>query len=235
MEEGAVDEVAGEYSYTLEYNGEENGYSIHKLTITSPEGETKEIADDFTYFDVEGDELQAELESWFHKGMGVADASVGESFDPQAEQSREEEAYDKLITAYENSEEDLAEVLGMSMEQLDQEMTEYAMDHNLHMDDDRDSIVQGYIEQLVDDADWKDQGEPDQELTDDLNRLRKLSGLEEQSTKTVNGMTVMSDGSPLSFSDWRSETERETGHPMKRPPEEQKRDYQMYLNRCGDK
>ena len=74
-----LEESAGEYTYTLEYNGEEQGYSIHKLTITSPEGETKEIADDFTYFDVEGDELQAELESWFHKGMGVADASVNEA------------------------------------------------------------------------------------------------------------------------------------------------------------
>ena len=76
-----MEENAGEYSYTLEYNGESNGYSIHKLTITSPEGETKEIADDFTYFDVEGDELQAELESWFHKGMGVADASANESIE----------------------------------------------------------------------------------------------------------------------------------------------------------
>ena len=72
------EDETGEYSYTLEYNGEENGMSKHKLSITSPEGETKEIADDFTYFDVEGDELQAELESWFHKGMGVADASVDE-------------------------------------------------------------------------------------------------------------------------------------------------------------
>lgn len=79
MEEDDSINEAGEYSYTLEYNGESNGYSIHKLTITSPEGETKEIADDFTYFDQEGDELQAELESWFHKGMGVADASVDES------------------------------------------------------------------------------------------------------------------------------------------------------------
>jgi len=76
-----VEEGVGEYSYTLEYNGEENGYAKHKLTITSPEGETKEVADDFTYFDVEGDELQAELESWFHKGMGVADASVDEAVD----------------------------------------------------------------------------------------------------------------------------------------------------------
>ena len=77
----SIEENAGEYSYTLEYNGEENGMSKHKLSITSPEGETKEIADDFTYFDVEGDELQAELESWFHKGMGVADASANESIE----------------------------------------------------------------------------------------------------------------------------------------------------------
>ena len=70
----SIEEGAGEYSYTLEYNGEENGYSKHKLTITSPEGETKEVADDFTYFDTENpEELQAELESWFHKGHGVGD------------------------------------------------------------------------------------------------------------------------------------------------------------------
>ena len=72
----SIEENAGEYSYTLEYNGEENGYSKHILTITNPEGESKVVGDDFTYFDQEGDELQAELESWFHKGMGVADASV---------------------------------------------------------------------------------------------------------------------------------------------------------------
>ena len=69
----SIEEGAGEYSYTLEYNGEEQGYSIHKLAITSPEGETKEVADDFTYFDAEGDELQAELESWFKNGHGVGD------------------------------------------------------------------------------------------------------------------------------------------------------------------
>jgi len=104
----AVEEGAGEYSYTLEYNGEENGYSKHKLTITSPEGETKEVADDFTYFDVEGDELQAELESWFHKGMGVADASVDEAVegkncgcgkDPCETYGKVEETADKAIQA----------------------------------------------------------------------------------------------------------------------------------------
>ena len=82
---------------------------------------------------------------------------------PFGEPSQEEEQYNLLITAYENSEEDLAEVLGLSMQELDQEMTEFAMDHNLHMDDDRDEVVQGYIEQVVDNADYKDHGEPAKE------------------------------------------------------------------------
>jgi cytidyltransferase-like protein len=69
--DGPQDE--GEYSYTLEYNGERNGYTVHKLSITSPEGETKEVADDFTYFETEEQDIQAELESWFHKGHGVGD------------------------------------------------------------------------------------------------------------------------------------------------------------------
>jgi hypothetical protein len=77
---------------------------------------------------------------------------------PYGEPSQEEEMYNKLITAYENGEEDLAEVLGMSMEELDQEMSEYARDHNLHMDDDRDEVAQGYIEDVVHNADFKDYG-----------------------------------------------------------------------------
>ena len=72
---------AGEYTYTLELNGESQGYTTHTLTITSPEGESKVVADDFTYFEVEGDELQAELHSWFNMGHGVGDESVQEADD----------------------------------------------------------------------------------------------------------------------------------------------------------
>ena len=98
---------------------------------------------------------------------------------PFSEPSREEEQYNTLITAYENGEEDLAEVLGLSMQELDQEMTEFAMDHNLHMDDDRDEVVHGYIEQVVDSADYKDHGEPEmaQEHIDALEELKKMAGL----------------------------------------------------------
>lgn len=70
----SIEENAGEYSYTLEYNGEgPSGYSKHILTITSPEGESKVVADDFTYFEPEEQDMQAELESWFKYGHGVGD------------------------------------------------------------------------------------------------------------------------------------------------------------------
>jgi hypothetical protein len=92
---------------------------------------------------------------------------------PFGEPSQEEMMYDKLITAYENGEEDLAEVMGMSMEELDDEMSEYARDHNLHMDDDRDEVAHGYIEDVVHNADYKDHGEPDYEMEE----IKKLAGL----------------------------------------------------------
>ena len=94
---------------------------------------------------------------------------------PEGEPSQEEEMYNKLITAYENGEEDLAEVMGMSMEELDAEMSEYARDHNLHMDDDRDEVVHGYIEDTVHNADFKDYGSA---MYDEaLEELKKMAGL----------------------------------------------------------
>jgi hypothetical protein len=49
----------------------------------------------------------------------------------------------------------------MSDQELDQEITEYGMEHGLHADDDRDDIIQGVIEQIVDNM--------DEGLTDDTN------------------------------------------------------------------
>ena len=90
-----------------------------------------------------------------------------ESFDPQAEQSREDQAYDELVDAYDKGGEDgLCKAIGCSSRELDQEMSEFARDHNLHMDDDRDEIIHGYIEQLVDNADWKDHGEYEESINE---------------------------------------------------------------------
>jgi hypothetical protein len=178
---------AGEYTYTLELNGESQGYTTHTLTITSPEGESKVVADDFTYFEVEGDELQAELHSWFNMGHGVGDEGLGEadgpedqeeSFDPAMEPSHYDSEFERMYAAYENGgEPELAEFLGMSDRELDQEMTEYAMDHNLHMDDDRDEVIQGYLEQLIDNADHKDMGAQMAQYESQLVQLKKLAGI----------------------------------------------------------
>jgi len=135
------------------------------------------------------------------QNAGLIDAEpeepeMEESFDPDFEPSREEEEYNRLISAYEQGEEELAKAMGMSLEQLDQEMTEFAMDRGLHMDDDRDEVVQGYIEDVINNADYKDHGEQDfdpqdAEMMDSIENtsnkaleaavleLKKLAGIEE--------------------------------------------------------
>ena len=94
-----LEEEAGEYSYTLEYNGERSGYTIHKLTITSPSGESKEVADDFTYFEPEEQDMQAELESWFKHGHGVGDE--------QDESINEDEEVTKDVVGHTDNEPDM--------------------------------------------------------------------------------------------------------------------------------
>ena len=109
----------------------------------------------------------------------MASKDYDESFDPSAEQSREEEAYENLMNALDSGgEEAYAKACGLSMEELDQQMTEISMDLNLHMDDDRDEIIHRHAEDLVDNADWKDHGEP--EVDEDIQRMRDLAGIKEK-------------------------------------------------------
>jgi hypothetical protein len=155
----------GEYSYTLEYNGESSGYAVHKLTITSPEGETKEVADDFTYFDDDEGEMQDQLASWFNHGHGIGDSPDGYQNDPSTQEGLEKESfdpmneptkYDAAMEVYDNGDEPaLAEYLGMSDMEFDQEINEYGAIHALHADDDREEIIQGVVEELISNADDK--------------------------------------------------------------------------------
>ena len=64
-------------------------------------------------------------------------------------------------------EEEYAKACGLSMEELDLEMSEISRDLNLHMDDDRDEIIQRHAEDTVDSADWKDHGEMDHDVNED--------------------------------------------------------------------
>lgn len=143
-----------------------------------------------------------------------------ESFDPRAEQSREDQAYDELVDAYDKGGEDgLCKAIGCSSRELDHEMSEYARDHRLHMDDDRDEIIHGYIEQLVDDADWKDHGEMDydRDMEEDLDRMRELAGIEERKIQIAPKFEYDDEqGYDENFSLWfaevQSERRREKDH-----------------------
>ena len=123
-------------------------------------------------------------------------AMAEESFDPRAEQSREDQAYDELMDAYEKGgEEELCKEIGCTMEELSDEIEEICREKGLHPDDDRDECIQIHVEELVDNADWKDHGEMDYDpedldveeaITDTsskaldsaMDELRKLAGLD---------------------------------------------------------
>jgi len=123
------------------------------------EGKMKDVIIDAQQMSKE--EFDAQYKGDFDYDEIIADYPVeqDESFDPAMEPSHADTEFERIYTAYENGgEPELAEYLGMSERDLDMEMSEYARDHNLHMDDDRDDVIQGWIEQLIDNADHKDMG-----------------------------------------------------------------------------
>ena len=93
---------------------------------------------------------------------------------PFGEPSQEDQMYQDLMDAYEKGgEEALADELKISIEELSDEIDEYGREHGLHSDDDRDEIIQGYVEDVVHNADFKDHGEYDYEMEE----IKKLAGL----------------------------------------------------------
>ena len=81
------------------------------------------------------------------------------------------------------------------MEELSDEIEEICREKGLHPDDDRDECIQMHVEELVDNADWKDHGGMDYDpedldveeavidtsskaLDSAMDELRKLAGLD---------------------------------------------------------
>jgi hypothetical protein len=170
-----ANEVIQDYITLVVDKGIEGAKEYVEQQNREPEGaplESKGAKPD--YIDIDGDGDKEEPMKKAVKDKKKKD----ESFDASAEQSREEEAYEDLMNALQSGgEEAYAEACGLSMEELDQEMGEISRDLNLHMDDDRDEIIQRHAEDTVDSADWKDHGEP--AVDEDLQRMRELAGLGE--------------------------------------------------------
>jgi len=184
-----ANEVVQDYITMVVDKGIEGAKEYVEQQDREPEGaplESKGSKPD--YIDIDGDGDKEEPMKKAVKDKNKKD----ESFDARAEQSREEEAYNELVDAYDKGgEEALCKAIGCSEEELDQEMTEFAMDRGLHMDDDRDEVIHGYIEDLVDNADWKDHGEP--EVDEDIQRMRDLAGIEESNPKRERAAQILHD------------------------------------------
>ena len=134
---------------------------LNIIEASIEEGRMKDVIQDA--MDMSKQEFEAQYGDSFDYDQLVKDYgpdAQSESFDPAMEPNHYDTEFERIYAAYENGgEPELAEFLGMSDRELDQEMTEYAMDHNLHMDDDRDTVIQGYIEDVIDNAEHKDHGE----------------------------------------------------------------------------
>ena len=135
-----TDQDGGEHEVEVEVEIKNGKPEIVANTLPGPE--------DRLYWD------DADIEQQAMDAMKNGDIEFDESFDPQSEPSKQEMELDKLNDVYEKGgEAGLAKEIGLSPQELDREMSEYGMEHGLHMDDDRDDIIQGYIEQLVDNMD----------------------------------------------------------------------------------
>ncbi len=79
-----------------------------------------------------------------------------ESFDPSMEPSDESTMFNDAMDAYDDHGEDgLAQHLGMSSQEFDQELNELGAEKGLHADDDRDELVQLLVQELIDERDVK--------------------------------------------------------------------------------
>ena len=171
------DQDGGEHEVEVQVKIVNGKPEIDPNTLPGPE--------DMLYWD------DADIEQQAMDAMRDGDIEFDESFDPQSEPSKQEIELDKLNDVYEKGgEAGLANEIGLSPQELDREMSEYGMQHGLHMDDDRDDIIQGYIEELVDNMDEGDNDTMDVKIDKDGN-MSKDDGKEEEQ-KTPLGEFILS-------------------------------------------
>ena len=205
-----------------------------------PEEPEMEEAAKPDYIDLDGDGDREE--SMKKAAKDKKEKEKKESFDPRAEQSREDQAYEEIMNAYEKGgEEAMCKVIGCSIEELDREIDEVGREKGLHPDDDRDEIIQIYVEDLVDNADWKDHGEmdfdpADMEMEEELNRMRHLAGLEEK--KYNFGADFQyddEDGYDVNFNLWYQENSAERRNYGEKPysQEEGEKVFQDMMKQSG--
>ena len=116
-----------------------------------------------------------------------------ESFDPAMEPTEESTMFDDAMEVHANEgEQALAQHLGMSEQEFDQELNEYCALRGKHADDDREEAIEGVIEELADATDF-DEGDNDtmDVKIDKDGNMSKDDGKEEEQ-KTPLGEFILS-------------------------------------------
>lgn len=114
--------------------------------------------------------------NWRYVGMDSDPHDMFDSFDPRGEPTRQQEYMQAYTTGGEQA---LAQALGMSEQELDQEINDCASEHGLHADDDRDECIGIVVDELVSNADFDNYESVDENdiRVIDLNDLLKRAGL----------------------------------------------------------
>ena len=105
-----------------------------------------------------------------------------ESFDPSMEPNEESTMFNDAMDAYDDHGEDgLAQHLGMSSQEFDQELNELGAEKGLHADDDRDELVQLLVQDLIDNREVEQHEAVEEAEGDDCEKCRGTGMLDRHS------------------------------------------------------
>jgi hypothetical protein len=160
-----------------------------------------------------------------------------ESFDPAMEPSEDSTMYDDAMEAYaDNGEEGLCDFFGCTMSEMSTEIEDMCREKGLHPDDDRDECIPHVVDDMIDNRERKDHGEP--EMDEDLERMRKLAGLVNTDETTMSEPQFKYDTSSdheSNYSAWKSMNDKEYRNNQQQPksPEESRREFERQYSKFG--
>ena len=133
-----------------------------------------------------------------------------ESFDPAMEPTEESTMFDDAMEVHANEgEQALAQHLGMSEQEFDQELNEYCALRGKHADDDREEAIEGLVQEIIDEREKSDHAEPS--VDEDMARMRELAGMpaitETEYWKWDQGSYKPKDGYDANFDFWSQEAQ----------------------------
>ena len=186
------------------------------------------------YIDIDGD---GDKEETMKKAVQDKNKKE-ESFDPAMEPSEESTMFDDAMTICDDEgEQALAQHLDMSHQDFDQELNEYCAERGLHADDDRDEAIQGLVQEIIDNREQSDHGEP--AVDEDVQRMRELAGLvntDETIEQSEKFKYDKSSDHESNYNTWKQLNDKEYRNAQQQPKssEESRREFERQYGHKGN-